>query len=37
VVGIIVFERTSTVRSSRPIRIMEPDLRNTLSVDHPSP
>jgi len=37
VVGIIVFERTSRVRSSRPRRMVEPDLRNTLSVDHPSP
>jgi ABC-type Fe3+ transport system permease subunit len=36
-VGIVVFERTSTVRSSRPKRIVEPDLRDTLSVDHPSP
>ena len=37
VVGIIVFERTSRVRSSRPRRTVEPDLRNTLSVEHPSP
>ena len=37
VVGIVVFERTSTVRSSRPNRIVEPDLRDTLSVDRPSP
>ena len=37
VVGIVVFERTSTVRSSRPRRIVEPGLRDTLSVDRPSP
>ena len=37
VIGIVVFERTSTARSSRPIRNVEPNLREPLSVDHPSP